>query len=92
MRELVGVGKGMVQRRSVNRGGWRSMVSCAACRSFYDWCHLGGAAKLRKCSTGSRDFSLETGLKMHKRDALRTTNGGLIMVRHYAVLPVALPH
>jgi len=28
------------------------MVSCAACRSFYDWCRSCGAAKLSQCSTG----------------------------------------
>ena len=44
----------------MNRGGWRSIVSCAACRSFYDWCRLGGAAKLPKCSTGMLEFRPKT--------------------------------
>jgi len=46
----------------MNRGGWRSIVSCAACRSFYDWCRLCGAAKLPKCSTGRHEFRRKTSI------------------------------
>ncbi len=76
----------------MNRGGWRSIVSCAACRSFYDWCRLGGAAKLPKCSTGTHEFRRKTSIMAMITDVTYHAIGLHIPIRHHVVLRVSSPH